>query len=67
MNMSVTEFVVPPAIVGSNRSVWRETIDTVMGGRRERLRMKSPNTLHGISTIYHRRCGLSLRRRHVCL
>src|SRR5262249_58809708 len=21
---------------------------------------KSPNTLHGISTIYHRRCGLSL-------
>src|SRR5262245_46059020 len=22
--------------------------------------MKSPNTLHGISTIYHRRCGLSL-------
>src|SRR5262249_42535911 len=32
MNMSVTEFVVPPAIVGRNRSVWREIIDTVMEG-----------------------------------
>jgi hypothetical protein len=28
MNMSVTEFVVPPAIVGRSRSVWREIIDT---------------------------------------
>src|SRR5262249_49226724 len=27
---------------------------------RERPRMKSPNILHGISTIYPRRCGLSL-------
>jgi hypothetical protein len=32
MNMSVTEFVVPPAIVGRNRSVWREIIDTVIEG-----------------------------------
>ena len=32
MNMSVMEFVVPPAIVGRNRSVWREIIDTVMEG-----------------------------------
>src|SRR5215468_12670342 len=27
MNMSVTEFVVPPAIVGRNRSVWRQIIE----------------------------------------
>jgi hypothetical protein len=30
MNMSVTQFVVPPAIGGRNRSVWREIIDTVI-------------------------------------
>jgi hypothetical protein len=32
MNMSVTEFVVPPATVGRNRSVWREIMDAVMEG-----------------------------------
>jgi hypothetical protein len=32
MNMSVTQFVVPPAIVGRSRSVWREIIDTVTEG-----------------------------------
>ena len=60
MNMSVTQFVVPPAVVGCNRSVWRQIIDTVIEGPRERLRTKSPSILHGISTIYRRRCGLSL-------
>ena len=32
MNMSVTQFVVPPAIVGRSRSVWQEIIDTVIEG-----------------------------------
>src|SRR5215831_1325207 len=32
MNMSVTEFVVPPAIVGRSRSIWHEIIDTVIEG-----------------------------------
>ena len=32
MNMSVTQFVVPPAIVGRSRSVWHEIIDTVIEG-----------------------------------
>ena len=32
MRMSVTEFVVPPAIVGRNRSVWHEIIETVIEG-----------------------------------
>ena len=33
MNMSVTQFVVPPAIVvGRSRSIWHEIIDTVIGG-----------------------------------
>ena len=30
--MSVTQFVVPPAIVGRSRSVWHEIIDTVIEG-----------------------------------
>ena len=60
MNISVTQFVVPPAVVGRSRSVWHEIIDTVIEGPRERLRTKSPSILHGISTIYRRRCGLSL-------
>jgi len=51
MNMSVTQFVVTPAIVGRSRSIWHEIIDTVIGGPRERLRTKSPSILHGISTI----------------
>src|SRR5499427_8868113 len=32
MNMSVMEFVVPPAIVGRSRSLWHEIIDTVIEG-----------------------------------
>src|SRR5262249_29742950 len=33
MNMSVTQFVVPPAIVvGRSRSIWHEIIDTVIEG-----------------------------------
>jgi hypothetical protein len=60
MNMSVTEFVVPPAIVGRSRSVWREIIDTVMEG--------PPRTAADEITEYLARhqydlsptCGLSL-------
>jgi len=32
MNMSVTQFVQAPAIVGRSRSVWQEIIDTVIEG-----------------------------------
>ena len=32
MNMSVTQFVVPPAIVARGRSIWHEIIDTVIEG-----------------------------------
>ena len=59
MNMSVTQFVQAPAIVARSRSVWHEIIGTVIEDR-ERLRTKSTSILHSISTIYHRRCGLSL-------
>jgi hypothetical protein len=60
MNMSVTHFVQAPAIAARSRSVWHEIIGTVIEEPREWLRTKSPSILHGISTIYHRRCGLSL-------
>jgi len=67
MNMSVTEFVVPPAIVGRNGSVWREIIDTVMEG--------SPRTAADEITEYLARhqydlsptLRIELERRHVCL
>src|SRR6516225_2747896 len=67
MNMSVTEFVVPPAIVGRNRSVWREIIDTVMEG--------PPRTAADEITEYLARhqydlsptLRIELERRHVCL
>src|SRR5262245_44070338 len=49
-------FVQAPAIVARSRSVWPEIIDTVIEDLRE-LRTKSPSILHGIRTIYHRRCG----------
>jgi hypothetical protein len=32
MNISITQFAVAPAMVGRNRSVWREIIDTVIEG-----------------------------------
>ena len=67
MNMSVTEFVVPPAIVGRNRSVWREIIETVMEG--------GPRTAADQVTEYLARhqydlapeVRIELERRHVCV
>ena len=67
MNMSVTEFVVPLAIVGRNRSVWREIIDTVMEG--------PPRTAADEITEYLARhqydlsptLRIELERRHVCV
>ena len=67
MNMSVTEFVVPPAIVGRSRSIWREIIDTVFEG--------PPRTAADEITEYLARhqydlsptLRSELERRHVCL
>jgi hypothetical protein len=67
MNMSVTEFVVPPATVGRNRSVWREIMDAVMEG--------APRTAADEITEYLARhqydlspmLRIELERRHVCI
>jgi len=67
MNMSVMEFVVPPAIVGRSRSIWHEIIDTVIEG--------PPRTAADEITEYLARhqydlsptLRSELERRHVCL
>jgi hypothetical protein len=60
MNMSVTQFVMPPAIVGRSRSVWHDIIDRVIEGPPRTAADEIAEYLRGISTIYRRRCGLSL-------
>jgi len=60
MNISVTQFAQAPAIVAAaDQSGMRSSIRWSRDPG-ERLRTKSPSILHGISTIYRRRCGLSL-------
>ena len=67
MNMSVMEFVVPPAIVWRSRSLWHEIIDTVIEG--------PPRTAADEITEYLARhqydlsptLRSELERRHVCL
>ena len=67
MNMPVTQFVVPPVIVGRSRSLWHEIIDTVIEG--------PPRTAADEIAEYlaRRQYDLSptlrseLERRHVCL
>jgi hypothetical protein len=60
MNMSVTQFVQAPAIVAHGRSVWHEIIDTVIEGPPRTAADEIAEYVHGINTIYHQRCELSL-------
>ena len=67
MNMSVTQFLAPSAVVGCNRSIWRQIIDTVIEG--------PPRTAAGEIAEYLARhqhdlsptLRIELERRHVCL
>ena len=67
MNMSVTQFVVPPAVVGGNRSVWRQIIDTVIEGPPRTAADEIDEYLarhqHDLSPTLR----IELERRHVCL
>jgi len=67
MNMSVTQFVVPPAVVGCNRSVWRQIIDTVIEGHPRTAADEIDEYLalhqHDLSPTLR----IELERRHVCL
>ena len=67
MNMSITEFVVPPAIVGRNRSVWREIIDTVMEGPARTAADEITEYLARHQYDLSPTLRSELERRHVCL
>jgi hypothetical protein len=67
MNMSVTQFAATATMVERNRSLWRQTIDTVTGG--------PPRTAAGQIAEYLARhqydlspaLRIELERRHVCV
>jgi hypothetical protein len=66
MKMSVTQFVVPPAIVGRSRSVWHEIIDTVTEGPRtaaDEIAEYLARHQYDLSPTLR----IELERRHVCL
>jgi hypothetical protein len=67
MNMSVTEFVVPPAIVGRNRSVWREIIDTVMEGPPRTAADEIAEYLAEHQYDLSPMLRIELEQRHVCV
>ena len=67
MNMSVTEFVVPPAIVGRDRSVWREIIDTVMEGPPRTAADEIAEYLERHQYDLSPALWIELERRHVCV
>jgi len=67
MNMSVTEFVVPPAIGGRNRLVWREIIDTVMEGPPRTASDEIAEYLARHQYDLSPTLRIELERRHVCL
>ena len=66
MNTSVTGFVVPPAIVGRNRSVWREIIETVMEGPPRTAADEITNYLARHQYDLSPTLRTELERRHVC-
>ena len=67
MNMSVTQFTVSPAMVGRDRSIWRQLIDTVIEGSRRTAADQIAEYLarhqHDLSPALR----IDLERRHVCV
>src|SRR5262245_23045193 len=67
MNMSVTQFVVTPAIVGRSRSIWHEIIDTVIGGPPRTAADEIAEYLARHQYDLSPTLRSELERRHVCL
>jgi hypothetical protein len=67
MNMSVTQFAVAPAMVGRNRSVWREIIDTVIEGPPRTAADEIAEYLVRHQYDLSPPLRIELERRHVCL
>ena len=68
MNMSVTQFVVPPAlVVGRSRSIWHEIIDTVIEGPPRTAADEIAEYLARHQYDLSPTLRIELERRHVCL
>ena len=67
MNMSVTEFGVPPAIAGRDRSVWRDIIDTVIEGPSRTTANEIAEYLERHQYDFSPALRIELERRHVCV
>jgi len=67
MNMSVTHFVVQPAIVRRSRSVWHEIIDTVIEGPPRTTADEIAEYLARHQYDLSPPLRIELERRHVCL
>ena len=67
MNMSVTQFVVPPAVVGCNRSVWCQIIDTMIEGPPRTAADEIDEYLARHQYDLSPPLRIELERRHVCL
>jgi len=67
MNMSVTQFVVPPAIVGRSRLVWHEIIDMVIEGPPRTAADEVAEYLARHQYDLSPTLRIELERRHVCL
>ena len=67
MNMSVTQFVVPPAIVGCSRSVWHEIVGTVIEGPPLTAADEIAEYLARHQYDLSPTLRIELERRHVCL
>ena len=67
MNMSVTQFTVSPAMIGRDRPIWRQLIDTVIEGSRRTAADQIAEYLarhqHDLSPALR----IDLERRHVCV
>ena len=67
MNMSVTEFVVPAAMVRRNRSLWHQVIDMVSEGPPRTAADKITDYLARHQYDLSPTLRIELERRHVCL
>ena len=67
MNMSVTQIVVPPAIVARSRSVWHQIIDTVIEGPSRTAADEVAEYLTRHQYDLSPTLRIELERRHVCL
>jgi hypothetical protein len=67
MNMSVTQFVVAPAVAGRDRSVWRQIVGSVIEGSPRTTADEIAGYLarhaHDLSPALR----VELERRHVCV